>query len=258
LHDNLRVGASLFADGPHGKFTCIGDDGGPYLLISGGSGITPGMAMSRWLCDTTPGADICFLHFARTPDDFIFEHELKLMQRQVPGFRCVFVCGRTESEHRWTGPVGHISPELLTEMVPDFKSRRIYLCGPVPFMEVTRSVLEKLNFDIGRFHQESFGGVPRDAKAKEAQASRVAKVVFSASKIEVDCKESDYLLDLALDRGLQAAFSCRAGQCGVCKITLLEGKVTHDCTDSLTADDLENGIILACQARPIGSIAIDQ
>jgi ferredoxin-NADP reductase len=71
LHDNLQAGSSLFVDGPHGTFTCIGDDEGPYIFISGGSGITLVMAMSRWLCDTTPDADIRFLHFARTPDDLI-------------------------------------------------------------------------------------------------------------------------------------------------------------------------------------------
>src|SRR5690242_9732887 len=88
LHDNLRPGASLFLDGPHGTFTCIPDDAGPYLFISGGSGITPVMAMSRWLSDTTPDADIQFLHFARSPDDLIFAHELQLMERNLPGFRC--------------------------------------------------------------------------------------------------------------------------------------------------------------------------
>ena len=75
LHDHLQVGSSLFVDGPHGKFTCVGDGGGPYLFISAGSGITPIMAMLRWLCDTAPDADIRFLHFARTPSDLIFEPE---------------------------------------------------------------------------------------------------------------------------------------------------------------------------------------
>src|SRR5262249_17732772 len=45
LHDNLRVGDTLFADGPHGKFSCLDDGGGPYLFLSGGSGVTPVMSM---------------------------------------------------------------------------------------------------------------------------------------------------------------------------------------------------------------------
>jgi len=258
LHDNLQAGSSLFVDGPHGTFTCIGGDGGPYLFISGGSGITPVMAMSRWLCDTAPDADIHFLHFARSPDDLIFADELKLIERLLPGFRCEFVCSRAEEGCGWTGRTGRICPELVTEMVPDLKSRSVYLCGPPPFMDATREMLEKLGFDMAHFHQEVFGGVPRrDVKAAEAQADQLAKVVFSASKIEVDCKGSDYILDLALAQNLPAAYSCRAGQCGTCKVTLLEGSVEQDCTTGLTPDDVKDGHILSCQARPLGRVVVD-
>ena len=258
LHDNLSAGDPLFVDGPHGMFTCAPDEAGPYLFISGGSGITPVMSMSRWLYDTTSDADIQFLHFARSPDDLIFAHELRLMERHLSSFRCQFVCSQATEKSGWTGPVGRISPELLAKLVPDLKKRSVYLCGPVPFMDAARGMLEQIGFDTTRFHQEIFGGVPRrDPGAAEAQASKSAKVMFSASKIEVDCKGSDYILDLALAEGLPVAYSCRAGQCGTCKVTLLEGKVEHDCANGLTPDDEKDGHILACQARPIGRVVVD-
>lgn len=258
LHDNLHAGDTLFIDGPNGTFTCVPDDAGPFLFISGGSGITPVMAMSRWLHDTTPEADIQFLHFARSPDDLIFARELELMERGLPGFHCQFVCSQAEEGSGWTGPTGRISPELLTKLVPDLKSRSVYLCGPVPFMDATRGMLEQLSFDMTRFHQEIFGGVPRrDPGAAEAQAATLAKVIFASSKIEVDCKGSDYILDLALDQGLPVAYSCRAGQCGTCKVTLLEGTVEQDSTSALSPDDEKDGHILACQARPVGRVVVD-
>jgi glycine betaine catabolism B len=258
LHDNLRPGSTLFLNGPNGTFTCIPDDAGPFLFLSGGSGITPVMSMSRWLSDTTPDADILFLHFARSPDDLIFAHELQLMERNLPGFRCQFVCSQAGEGSGWTGPTGRISPESLTQLVPDLKSRSVYLCGPVPFMDAARGMLEQLGFDMTRFHQEIFGGVPRrDPGAAEAQAGTLAKLVFSHSKIEFDCKGSDYILDIALDHGLDVAYSCRAGQCGTCKVTLLEGSVEHDCKNALTPDDEKEGHILACQARPIGRVVLD-
>ena len=256
LHDNLAVGSSLFADGPHGKFTCISDVG-PFLFISAGSGVTPLMAMSRWLYDTAPAADIHFLHFARTPQDIIFERELQLMTRQRRGFRCDFVCSRAGEGSGWAGRGGRISAAILTDICPDLEGRSVYVCGPVPFMEATRAILHERGFPMARFHEESFGGVPRHAKAAETDAATIAKVVFSTSKLDVDCKGSDYVLDLALAHDLQVAYSCRAGQCGTCKVTLLEGAVKHDCADGLTADDAKDGLILACQARPTGRIVVD-
>ena len=140
LHESLQVGDRIFADGPKGKFICTGDESGPYLFISGGSGITPLMAMSRWLHDTAPDTDICFLHFAQSPKDFIFERELRLMESHRATFRCVLVC--TSDVIDWTGPRGRISAQSLTALVPDFMARRVFLCGPVPFMETAREILE--------------------------------------------------------------------------------------------------------------------
>jgi ferredoxin-NADP reductase len=260
LHDNLVPGASLFVDGPAGTFTCVAEDAGPgpFLFISGGSGITPVMSMSRWMVDTMPDADIQFLHFARSPEDLIFANELQLMERQLPAFRCRFVCSQAPEGSGWTGPIGRISPELLTKLVPDLNSRSIYLCGPLPFMDASRAMLEGMGFGMTRFHQEIFGGAPRrDVAAANARAGQAAKVVCRASKIELDCNGSEYILDLVLAQGLQVAYSCRAGQCGTCKVTLLEGKVEHDSRNALTAEDEKDGHILACQARPIGRVVID-
>jgi ferredoxin-NADP reductase len=255
LHDKLRVGDMLFVDGPHGQFTCLGDPASSYLLLSGGSGITPLMSMSRWLCDTAAPVDLHFVHFARSSADLIFEHELALLGRQ-PGFRCDFVCSRAEPASGWTGRVGRIEPPLLLELCPDLRQRSVYLCGPVPFMEAARTMLEGMSFDMARFHQESFGGVPRAALAP-SQAKIAARVEFSASKKSIRCHNADYVLDLALAAGVPAAFSCRAGQCGTCKVVLLRGEVEQDSTDALSPDDIKEGLILSCQARPRGDIAVD-
>lgn len=258
LHENMRPGVVLFADGPNGKFTCIGGDGGPYLFLSGGSGITPVMSMSRWLCDTTPNVDIHFVHAARTPDDLIFGEELRLMERQFEAFRCDVIYSRLEAKPSGRIRSGRISAELLGEIVPDLKTRAAYLCGPVPFMEAARDALGQLGYGMSRFRQESFGGVPRIAKQLDAEASAAAKVLFSDSGVEVECKGSDYILDVALEHGVQASFSCRAGQCGACKVILAEGSVAHDCTDALTQDDVDLGVILSCQARPVGRVVVHQ
>ena len=255
LHDNLQVGARLFADGPNGKFTCMGEEGGPYLFISGGSGITPVMAMTRWLHDTAPDTDACFLHYAQSPKDFIFERELRLMESHRSTFRCVFVC--TSDDKEWEGPKGRISVELLQSLISDFKTRRVYLCGPVPFVATAREILEKSGFDISRFQQESFGGAPRPVKPANASAAAPAKVTFSASKVVVDCENTDTLLDVALRQNIDVSFSCRAGQCGSCKTTLLKGSVEQECTDCLSSDELKGGIILLCQACPQGEVVID-
>ncbi|EUA23293.1 2Fe-2S iron-sulfur cluster binding domain protein [Mycobacterium xenopi 4042] len=58
------------------------------------------------------------------------------------------------------------------------------------------------------------------------------------------------LLDVLLDRGLDAPFSCREGHCGACACTLRRGKVNMEVNDVLEQQDLDEGLILACQSRP--------
>ena len=58
------------------------------------------------------------------------------------------------------------------------------------------------------------------------------------------------LLDVLLDAGLDAPFSCREGHCGACATTLRSGKVNMEVNDVLEQQDLDDGLILACQAHP--------
>ena len=257
LHANLRTGDALQANGPFGKFTCIGDEG-PYLFISAGSGITPVMAMARWLCDTAVDADIDFIHFARSTDDLVFADELRLMSRRHQGFRGHFICTRPRADAGWQGPIGRISADLLASLLPDAAWRSVYLCGPLGFMDAAHCILRQAGCDRDRVQHEIFGGMPRrNSQAAQAQAGKTARLRFSASNIEVECTGSDYVLDVALDHGIELPFSCRAGQCGSCKVVLLEGAVEHDCVDGLTSDETTDRIILSCQARPVGTVVVD-
>ncbi len=65
------------------------------------------------------------------------------------------------------------------------------------------------------------------------------------------------ILEVAEDAGLEIPFECRSGICGQCKTRLLEGRVTMDVEDALSPADKAKGIILACQARSAGDVAID-
>ena len=58
------------------------------------------------------------------------------------------------------------------------------------------------------------------------------------------------LLDVLLDKGIEAPYSCREGHCGACATTVLRGEVDMESNDVLDSDDLAEGLILACQSRP--------
>lgn len=66
----------------------------------------------------------------------------------------------------------------------------------------------------------------------------------------VSWPRGEKLLDVLLDQGIDAPHSCREGHCGACAVTKLSGEVEMETNDVLEPEDLDEGLILACQSRP--------
>ena len=157
LHDNLVVGSNLKVNGPLGKFSFFQYPSQKLLFISGGSGITPMMGMSRWLCDTGAECDVAFFHSARTPADVIYQQELMLMSARHPNFKPFVTVTQSQSGQSWLGLTGRLNSEMLKSVVPDFLDRMIFVCGPAPFMSAIKDLITSLNFPMEQYHEESFG-----------------------------------------------------------------------------------------------------
>jgi ferredoxin-NADP reductase/ferredoxin len=158
LHDHLKIGSQIKLNGPLGKFTCFANPAPRLLFISAGSGITPMMSMSRWLCDTVCDVDITFIHSARSPRDIIFRQELELMAAKYPNFKLAITITRPEPGRSWFGYTGRLNEIMLRAIAPDFAERQVYVCGSNPFMESVKSMMQSLNFSMDNYYEESFGG----------------------------------------------------------------------------------------------------
>jgi ferredoxin-NADP reductase/ferredoxin/pSer/pThr/pTyr-binding forkhead associated (FHA) protein len=167
LHDNVTPGSIIKINGPLGKFTCFANPSQKLLLISAGSGITPMMSMSRWLCDTGANCDIIFFHCARSPRDIIYRQELEMMSSRYPNFHLAVSTTRNEPGHSWLSLTGRLDAAMLQVVAPDYRSRTVYVCGPDTFMEGTKQMLESISFPMQNYYEESFG--PPKKKPKSVQ-----------------------------------------------------------------------------------------
>jgi ferredoxin len=92
----------------------------------------------------------------------------------------------------------------------------------------------------------------------EACGARVCAGVDAAVTVNLDGTRHDLrwprdktLVDVLLDAGVDAPYSCREGHCGSCVATVVSGEVDMDTCDILEPADLAEGLILGCQARPV-------
>jgi ferredoxin-NADP reductase len=259
--DLLKVGDQIEAGGPVGKFTFTGNEADSIVLISGGVGITPMVSISRYLTEQLWPGDIFFIYVCRTPVDYILADEIAALERRNPKLHVAITMTRPEGTD-WKGPRGHLTKEFLTQTVPDLTSRRIHLCGPIPMMDATKALLAEMGVPPDQLKTEAFGTPKPSPAAAGTTAKATAKatgplVTFSKNNKSSKIHTDQTVLELSEELGIGIEFSCRVGTCGVCKVKMTSGEVDQAVQDALDADDKTNGIILACQAKPKGDIAVE-
>ncbi|MGQ7245914.1 FAD-binding oxidoreductase [Halomonas sp. V046] len=271
LHDNLDVGHELAVHGPVGNFNAIDFPADKVLMLSGGVGITPLMSMTRWFFDTNASVDLEFIHSARTPRDIIFHRELEHIFSRIPEFRLHIVCERDhELNQAWAGFRGFLSEPMLELMVPDFLEREIFCCGPTPYMDAVKRLLDRRGFDMDRYHEESFGATPREvredvedlveqaeAAADELVAADMHSVEFTSTGKSVRIQPGETVHAAAAKLGLHIPKACGMGICGTCRVPLTSGRVDMEHNGGITEEDIEEGYILSCCSRPVGDVVVD-
>jgi ferredoxin-NADP reductase len=151
------VGDQFEIRGPIGGwFVWDGDDTTPVLLVGGGSGVVPLMAMMRHHARTASTAAMQLVYSARTLDDVVYRDELSTLADG--GHRAVTVTLTRERSPRWTGHRGRVDTDLLDEVGwPPPVRPRCYVCGPSLFVEAVSVALVGLGHEPALVKTERFG-----------------------------------------------------------------------------------------------------
>lgn len=261
LADSLNVGDTITASGPDGVFNLVDIKADKFLFLSAGSGITPMYSMSRWLTDTQVGADIAFLHCAKSPEDLIFKSDLERINHNNPSFKLSLILesGVEQLEIQLPCESGRINADNLQSLVEDFPQRTIFVCGPEPFMNGVKSLLEEIGFDMSMHHQESFGGVvTSDVDEEIAVDGETGQTDFmlSIGERRRSMSQEQSLLEGIEAEGLPIIAACRSGVCGACKCQVLEGEIESSSQMTLTADEIAQGYVLACSTKMKSDISL--
>jgi ferredoxin-NADP reductase len=158
LHDVLVVGDQIEVRGPiGGYFVWEAGMGGPLLLIAGGSGIVPLMAMLRHRAATGSRIPTRLLYSARTLEDVIYRMELEQLAATGTGLDVIHTLTRAQPAG-WTGYARRIDAEMLREVAaPLGAAVQAFICGPTLFVEAAASGLVQLGIAPERIRTERFG-----------------------------------------------------------------------------------------------------
>jgi ferredoxin-NADP reductase len=157
LVDELRTGDQFELRGPvGGHFTWRVEDGGPLLLVAGGSGLVPLMAMMRHRAAQHSPVETRLLVSARQWEDVLYGDELsRLAQDGAVHLHYTLTRGRPAG---WAGFEGRIDSDMLTAVGPSpAHVARIFVCGPTPFVERAADLLVGLGHQPSSIRAERFG-----------------------------------------------------------------------------------------------------
>jgi len=262
LHDRVRVGDVIEVRAPAGDFTIDTDETRPAILVAGGIGVTPMLAMLRHVVyeglRTLRMRPTVLVQAARSKAERAFGNELDELVEVAKGeVRILRILSDVSDAEEGTDydAAGRIDMELLSRFMP-VADDDYYLCGPPEFMQSIYDGLRGRGVPDIRIHAEAFGPAslvrtsdgPTVAPARRPPATQPVHVVFTESFKEARwTPEVGTLLDLAESRELSPDFSCREGHCGTCRTKLLAGAIAYLKEPAAVVADDE---VLICCAVP--------
>jgi ferredoxin-NADP reductase len=158
LVDVMEMGDALELRGPIGGwFVWETGEGGPLLLVAGGSGLVPLMSMLRHRADSKSSVPARLIVSARSLDDLLYADELEKLRAAGDGLEVTVTLTRSAPAD-WTGRRGRIDADLLKDAGwPPAERPLTYVCGPTAFVEAAADTLVGLGHDPAMVKTERFG-----------------------------------------------------------------------------------------------------
>lgn len=252
----LKVGDVLEVAPPEGKFilqTATSHQKN-YVAFVAGSGITPVMSMIKSVLFKEVHSKFVLVYGNKTAEDTIFKAEIDSLLEKYPErffVQYVFsqkilgdaVLGRIEK------PIVNL---ILKNKFKNIEFDGFYLCGPEPMVETVTNVIRENGYEASKIHFELFTSTYTSGAitAKNLDGQTEITVLLDDEETTFEMSKKQMILTASLDEGLDAPYSCQGGICSSCLAKVTEGKAVMDKNAILTDSELEEGLILTCQAHP--------
>jgi stearoyl-CoA 9-desaturase NADPH oxidoreductase len=243
LNAEARPGTVIGLSRPAGEFVLPEQRPDHLVLISGGSGVTPVLAMLRTLADEHHGGRVTFLHYTRRSHEHPYRELLEALTRRHPRLS-VHVIGTRDG----AGAGGaHLTRARLQAIDRDHPDAEAYVCGPPALIAAARRIWEQAGA-ADRVHWESF--LPVTPAVREEGG----RICFARSGVEVSSNGTS-LLEQAERAGLSPSYGCRMGICHTCTTRKLAGRVRDLRGGELSGEEPQD--IQLCVSAPAGDVALE-
>jgi len=256
LNEDLKEGAELEVMAPAGNFV-IREGNKNIVAFAAGSGITPILSMVKSILKI--GGNFTLFYGNKSSSETIFKTELDSLKNEFSDkFNLHYIYSREEFGNKlYEGRIDTDKTTLLMkENLNLLKSDGFYMCGPEDMILNVSTALKELGVGENKIHFELFTAPTIKNDNAEVVASDFlgesqVTVIMDGDEFEFPLKsDGDFILDVAIENGADAPFSCKGAVCCTCKAQVIEGKAIMEMNYSLSDEEVADGFILTCQAHP--------
>lgn len=222
IHQELRIGAILKVGGPRNHFPLV-EASASHVLIAGGIGVTPMLAMLRRLAAL--GREVSFYYAVRERQRLAFACEISALCNPV--FHVDAECG---------------TPLDLKKIIASHPGSEFYCCGPGPMLAAFEDTTSTLPPE--RVHLEYFSAKKQEntvATGFDVECRKSGKTVFVSPEISI--------ADALMKAGINVPVSCCEGICGSCETAVLEGEVDHRDSVLTKSEQDSHKLMMLCVSR---------
>ncbi len=259
----LQVGQALEVLPPLGSFT---PETSPtqrrqYVLVGGGSGITPLLSILKTVLHTEPLARLLLVYANRDRAAIIFDQQLTALAAEFPHRLTVAHVLETGAG----AYTGRFSAKLFADVLQDHllapELAHYYLCGPAGLMQEARTAATALGVPADRVRWESFTApataepqvVPSLSPVASPAGPVPVKIKFEGKEYTVAVEPKQTILEAGLAAGIDLPYSCQAGLCTACRGRCQSGAVRMDEREGLSDSEIAKGFVLLCVGHPTTS-----
>jgi ring-1,2-phenylacetyl-CoA epoxidase subunit PaaE len=268
LNEGLDLEGSLEVMAPEGRFSIHPDNNVEkhYVGVAAGSGITPILSMIKSVLLVELKSTFTLYYINKDNGSAMFTKEIEEYQHRYPENLKVYnLFTRQDQENALFN--GRITKDKFMDLMRENKevpkSDGIYICGPEDMIFDVSAALKDFGYNKDNVHYELFG-TPSDKMKEQApvvesdfEGESQVTVIMDGDEFEFPLRnDGDFILDASIENGADAPFSCKGAVCCTCKAQVIEGKATMDMNYSLSDEEVEEGFILTCQARPASDILV--
>ncbi|MBT3621284.1 MAG: 2Fe-2S iron-sulfur cluster binding domain-containing protein [Flavobacteriales bacterium] len=254
LTENIKEGEVLEVMPPSGNFIIKGDN--KHIVgICAGSGVTPILSMIKTVLAQDSDNKFTLIYGNKTKDSSMFAAELlQLQENNSDRFKIHNAYSREGVSGAINGRLDkNTIQQLLNTFMPIKTADAYFICGPGELIDNANELLLLNNINQAKINFERFTVVEKEEVADNAAVEIIANVMVSVDGEDFEftlSNKGQTILDAAMEQGADVPFSCKGAVCCTCKAKVMEGKVTMDANYSLSEEEVAEGFVLGCQARP--------